>query len=341
MKRTLTLLALFLLMGGGAYFAYQYQKKTKSGSNISPDMDFAIEDPSKIYKIFLADRNGKTATLNRKGDRWMYNNQYPARQTAVDRLLETMKKVKVWYVPPEAAEPTMIKSVAAEGIKVETYDQDGKIIKIYYVGGVTNDESGTFMMMEGAEHPYITHIPTMIGSVRIHYRLDPDDWYDRTVFEEKPENIQSVSVEYPQNRSESFKLDKIKAGEYAVNPFYSTTPTKKAPQVKGYAEAYLINFEKLGAEAHETNNPLRDSVTALVPFAIVTLKNEKGEEKVVRFWPIEQIEQPGTGKIFNIRYLTDCSWGPFMLTQHHVFGPIFRGYSHFFGEHRNSNPIVQ
>ena len=103
----------------------------------------------------------------------------------------------------------------------------------------------------------------------------------------------------------------------------------------------LINFEKLGAEAHETNNPLRDSVTALVPFAIVTLKNEKGEEKVVRFWPIEQIEQPGTGKIFNIRYLTDCSWGPFMLTQHHVFGPIFRGYSHFFGEHRNSNPIVQ
>lgn len=339
MTRTLLLLGIFILMAGGAYMAWQHQQKTKSGSSISPDMDFAIEDTDKIYKIFLADRNGKTATLERAGKGWLYNHEYPARLSAVNTLLETMKKVRVQYIPPEAAEPSMVKSIAAEGIKVETYDKEGNVIKVYYVGGVTNDESGTFMMMDGAEHPYVTHIPTMIGAVRIHYRLEADEWYDRTVFAEKPENIEFISVEYPQNRSESFKLQKNGVGDYSISPFFSTTPAKQTPQIKGYAEAYLLNFEKLIAEAHETNNPIRDSITALVPFAIITLKSKDAAEKKVSFWPVEQIEQ--TGRTFNIRYLTDCSWGPFMLTQHHVFGPVFRGYSHFFGNSRNADPIFQ
>jgi hypothetical protein len=332
MKRsTIILILLFAALGAGTWFAMRYNQKAKQGSHIDPDMDFAIKNTDEIYKIFIADRTGRTATLERNGSKWLYNKAYIARQTAVDQLLETMKKMRVNYIPPAASEPGMIKSIAAEGIKVEAYDKEGKIIKVYYVGGVTNDETGTYVMMEGAEHPYVAHIPIMVGSFRIHFRLEPDEWYDRTIFEEKPEDIQFVSVEYPQRKSESFKLEKKAALEYVVTPFFSTTPVSHQPQKKGTAEAYLIGFEKLGCEAYETHSPERDSIINLVPFAIVTLKNTNGAEKVVKFWPVEQIDDPNTKKTLTIRYLTECSWGPFVLTQHKVFGPIFRGYSHFYG----------
>lgn len=341
MKRTLLLFTLFCLLGGGTYYAMQYKKKALMGSKVTPDMDFSIPDTDRIYKIFLADRTGKTVTLERNGQKWMFNKTIPARPTAIEQLLETMRKIKVNYVPPEAAEASMVKSIAAEGIKVETYDKDGKIIKVYYVGGVTPDETGTYMMMEGAEHPYVTHIPSLYGAVRVHYRMEADEWYDRTIFEEKPESIQSVSVEYPLQKSESFKIDKTGELEYAVTPFFSTTPVSKVPQKKGIAEAYLLNFEKLGVESHESNQALRDSITALIPFAILTLKKTDGSEKVVKFWPIEQIEQEESGKIFNIRYLAECSWGPFVLTQHQVFGPVFRGYNFFFGGKSPKTTISQ
>ncbi len=328
MKPILILVLAFGLLGAGAYFALDYQKKKSAGSSISPDMDFAVQNPADIYRIFLADKSGKTALLERNEKGWTYNKTMEARQTAVDLLLETMSKIRVNYVPPEAAEPTIIKSIAAEGIKVELYNKAGEKIKVYYVGGVTPDETGTYMMMEGADKPYVIHVPSMRGSVRVQYRLEEDEWRSRMIFEEKVDQIQSIAVEYPQNKSESFKLDKVDEGEYQITPFYSTTPPSKVPQKKGSAEAYLITFEKLGAEAIEKTNPVKDSIMNMVPFAIITLKNTQGIEKKVEFWPVDQLEEQG--RLYNIRYLAKCSWGPLMLVQHHVFGPAFRGYSMFF-----------
>jgi hypothetical protein len=331
MRRTWLLLLLFAALGAGAYYATQFKKKSAVGSTVEWDMDFAVKDTSSIHKVFLADRNGRTVLLERTPSGWMYNQQFPARETAIQVLLETLGKVKVYYIPPEAAEPTMIKSLAAEGIKVEVYGKDPqKPLKVYYVGGVTADETGTYMMMEGSERPYVTHIGSMSGGLRVRFMMEPDDWKSRMVFEERPEDIQSIAVEYPQQKSESFRLEKTGEAQYAVSPFFSTTPVSKLPQRKGVAEAYLLGYEKLGAEGHETEYVLRDSFTALVPFAIVTLKKTDGTQKQVRFWPSEQITPRGTNQVVNVRYLAECSWGPFVLVQHHVFGKIFRGYKNFF-----------
>lgn len=330
-QRTWLLLALFVALGAGAYFAIQYKKKNRAGSAVSWDMDFAVPETDKIFKIFLADRNNHTVTLERQGDHWTYNKVFTARQTAVDNLMEIISKVRVMYIPPEAAEANMIKSLASEGIKVEIYDQAGKALKKYYVGGVTADESGTFMIMEGAERPYVTHIPTMQGGLRVGLLMEhEDDWKDRTVFAEKPENIQSVSVEYPQMKSESFKIEKTGSAQFEVSPFFSTTPVSQLPQRKGSAEGYLLAFEKLIAEGYETENELRDSVSHLVPFAIVTLRKTNGEEKQVKFWPIEESLPQINGQVQTIRYFSECNWGPFLLTQQHVFGPVFRNYRYFF-----------
>lgn len=327
MKKTLLLAALFLLLGGGAWYAMY--KKAQTGSRNSPDMNFAVSNTEDIYKIFLADRKGQTALLERKDDHWLYNGKVRARPTAISILLETIAQVNVWYVPPKSAENSMIRSLAGEGIKVEVYDKKDKLMKSYYVGGVTNDEHGTYMIMEGAEQPYVVHMPSFVGQLRVRYMLGDDEWADRTIFREKAEEIQSVAVEYPQRKSESFRLEKTGTAEYTVKPFFSTTPVSKQPLRKGVPEAYLLTFEQLGAEGFETDNPMRDSVTTLVPFAIITLKKTDGEEKQVRFWPLE-IQQTREGMPYVHRYFAEVNKKDFLLIQEGVFGPAFRGYSFFF-----------
>ncbi|GAB4492816.1 MAG: hypothetical protein OHK0019_15460 [Saprospiraceae bacterium] len=327
MKRTLLLAALFLLLGGSAWYALN--KKSQTSSRNSWDMNFAVPNTDEIYKIFLADRKQRTALLERKDGYWLYNGKSRARPDAVENLLTTIAKVNVWYVPPKASEKNIVRSLASEGIKVEIYNKAGKLIKNYYVGGLTNDEHGTYMMMEGSNQPYVTHIPSFIGQLRVRYLIGDDNWMDRTVFEEKPEEIQSVTVEYPKLKSESFRLEKTAEASYEVKPFFSTTPVSKTPQRKGVAEAYLLAFEKLGAEGYETDNPVRDSITNLVPFAIVTVKKTDGTEKQVRFWPVE-VQETREGVAYVHRYFAEVNKSSFLLIQEGVFGPIFRGYKFFF-----------
>lgn len=328
MKRTLLLAALFVVLGGAAWYALS-KKQSQTGSRNSWDMDFAVPNTDDIYKVFIADRNGRSATLERKEGYWLYNGKARARPSAVSSLMETLAKVNVKYIPTDASKDVMLKSLAAEGIKVEIYSKANKLMKCYYVGGVTADEHGTFMMMEGAEQPYVTHIPSFLGQLRVRYLLGDDDWMDRTIFNEKPDEIQSVSVEYPKMKSESFRLEKVKEAEYAVKPFYSTTPVIKQPLRKGVPEAYVLSFENLGAESFETDYAQRDSVTALVPFAIVKVKNTDGKEKQVRFWPVEVIYTADNRKYVH-RYFAEVDSSAFMVIQERVFGPIFRGYDFFF-----------
>lgn len=331
MNRTILLTLALLILGGGAWYALRWRDQNAQSSALRPDMDFAVSDTASIGRIFFANRNNQTVLLERGEDNiWMYNKTFRARQSAVQMLQEMFKQVKVWYIPPEAAENNMVKSIASEGIKVEIYDRSNKKLKTFYVGGVTNDERGTYLMMEGSERPYVVHMPSMVGGLRARFFFGDDQWKDRTVFAEQPEKIESVSVEYPKNKSESFRLTKLERGEYDVTPFYSATPAKKVPRKKGVAEGYLLQFDGLYAEAIRNSYELKDSIRSLVPFAIVTLKNNDGTEKKVSFWPVEMGEDPTTKQEFVVRYLADCSWGDLMLVQQYSFGKIFLGYSSFF-----------
>jgi hypothetical protein len=331
MKKTLTLTLLFLALGAGAWFAIRENKKHAAASNLSPEMDFAVPNTIEIGKIFIADRSGKTATLEKKDGTWVYNGKYKARPDAIQNLLTTIRQVKVQFTPTEAAKQEMVKELAADGVKVEIYNPQNQKIKSYYVGGVTADERGTVMIIDGAENPCVVHMPGFVGQLSVRYMLGDDNWRDRTVFSEKPEDIQRISVEYPQQKSESFVLDKTGTATYTVKPFYSTTPASKQPLRKGVPESYLLQFEKRIAEGFETINPARDSVRSLVPFAIVSVKKNNGEEKKVKFWPLEVETNPQTGKAYVFRYFADYNDGEaFLLTQDQVFGPIFQGYNFFF-----------
>lgn len=329
MNKTVLFLVVFLILGAATYY-FTSKEETKSTTGTSWDMDFSIPNTDEIHKVFIADRSGKTATLERKKGYWQFNEKWRARPTAINNLLVALRDVRVSYIAPDAATENMIKTVATQGIKVEVYGKDGQNLKTFYIGGVTNDEQGTFYMMEDAAQPYVVHIPNFVGQLRVRFMVEEEDWRDRAVFYESPETIQSISMRYPRSKSESFKFEKTGEASYTIKPYYATQNVNKRPQRKGIPESYLLQFESLVAEGFENQHRHRDSISQMVPFAILEMKKADGTEKSVRFFPVEVITDPQSGEKIVGRYFADCSWGDFMLIQDLVFNPIFRGYDYFF-----------
>jgi len=333
MKKTLTLLIFFLLIGGTTY--YLTTKKDTKTTILTEQRNFAVEEIGQVYKIFLADRNGKSVTLERQKNYWQLNRKYRANPNAVQNLLNTIQKVKIKYTPAKAATQNIIKDIATNNIKVEVYNKKGEKLKVYYVGGVTNDEFGTHMIMEDAEEPFVTYVPGFEGGLRVRYSPNERDWRDKSIFQERMHNIESISVEYPKQKNKSFKINR-QNGNLSVAPFYSNTPQANKPAPRGQIERYLINYERLVAESFSNEYEKKDSIVQLLPFSIIRLKSKDEKEKVVRLHPIIKRGKNGQmildddGNAIVEKYFADVNGEDLMLIQQLVFGKILWTYESFF-----------
>jgi len=332
MKRLSILLGLFLLLGGFTLW-YLNSGKTEKSTVLGWDRQFKVEDASQIHKIFIAKRTGETTTLERRGDGWVYDGKYPVRPDAIENLLEAITTVRIKYLPPKAAYEHIISDLATRGIKVEIYDRNGRNLKTYYVGGTTPDERGTYMIMEGAEQPYVVELPLLEGQFRVRYELTGDAWRDRTIFAEKPEAIAEVAIEYPKQRNKSFRLRR-NGKNFEVEPFYPSTPRLELPYQPGSGEAFLRGFRQIIGEGYENDYAKQDSVLQTVPFANIYLKTIDGHEKQVSVYPFPSLDAWGNLKSNVIeRMYADVrrdTLRDFMLVQYRVFEKIFWGYDHFF-----------
>jgi hypothetical protein len=193
------------------------------------------------------------------------------------------------------------------------------------------------MILEGAEQPYVVSLPSWEGNVRHRYSLKGDEWWDRTIIDKEVEDIKELTLEYPKQKNKSFRLVRDK-NDYKITPFYDITPKINRPIKAGSGEAFLVNFENLGAEDFRNDLDIRDSISRQVPFAVLTIKDTKDEETVIKFHPIVL---PGSktdiktgefviGQDFVERYFADIENGDFMMIQQRVFGKIFWAYEHFF-----------
>ena len=342
MKQTnrILLILLFLLAGVTAVFFYF---RGNSNSTIQGwDRAFKVEDVASIEKIFLADRRDHQTTLERSGDGWIYNGKYPANPNVMKNLLEAISLVELQYIPPASATQPMVEDLASNGIKVELYGKNDKLLKTYYVGGTTPDERGTIMIMEGSNQPYVTQIPNMVGALRVRYAVTGDSWRDKTLFQMKPADIVSVSVEYPKMKNRSFVLTREEE-TFSVRPFYEVTPPIAAPYKKGSAEHYLEGFEGIIAEAFENDNPLRDTIVQRLPFSIITVRTKDDAEQVVRLHPaISKNAHLNNPPPVYERYLAEVSPNnDFMLVQDRIITRILWGYDFFFIDESKNQTVNQ
>ena len=71
LKKNFIYFAIILFMAILIWFLSNDNKST-----ITLENNFSISDTASISKIFIADRNGITITLNRNKNNWLVNNKY-------------------------------------------------------------------------------------------------------------------------------------------------------------------------------------------------------------------------------------------------------------------------
>src|ERR1041384_7907365 len=95
MKNKSSLIVITLLTLLCAVSFWLYKNKT-SGSTVDKDArNFKVEDTASITKIFMADKNNHSITLERTKNGWVTTHGYRARPDAVNLLLYTMKTLDV------------------------------------------------------------------------------------------------------------------------------------------------------------------------------------------------------------------------------------------------------
>lgn len=330
--------ALVLIILSGLTFAILFKKKK---STLNEDLkNFAIEDTSTVDKIFIAEKAGGTALLERKGKgNWMINGKFPAYKESVDLLLYTFLRTQAKYPAGEKAKLTVIRSLATVGKKVEIY-QDGKRTRIWYVGESTPDHMGTFMVLadpetdEKYEQPFITWIPGFDGYLSTRFFTNEADWRERNLIAARPDAIESIRMSYTGLPDSSFQL-----GVKTVNSFsVQNLQGKPLPAVDTLnVKQYLAYFTSLGVSAYITDKSKHtiDSLRRTAPFTVLELKLKSGKKDVYKFYhkKAEAEQEKLYEQKFNYDpdnvYVSFNNDKDMAMVQYFVFGKIFQTAAYF------------
>lgn len=201
MKISATLwLFLLLLIGFGAWWGLQ--KGWFTGERHT-DKLFGISDTSGVTRIYLVNKQGEAVTLENKQGMWMVNGQYPAAKGWLHQMFKTIMRIQVKAPVSGPSWNTIVRQLAGKHIKVEIYNGEEKI-RSFFVGAGTPDGKGTYMMVEGAEQPYICEVPGFEGEVSHHFPTDFMMWRSRMFLDFAPESIEKINVVWNMESKESF-----------------------------------------------------------------------------------------------------------------------------------------
>lgn len=301
--------------------------------------NFAVEDTASITKIFLADKTGKSVLLEKeKPGLWKLNKKFYARNDAINTLLYTMKRVEVRQPVGKKAKANVIKQLSTMAVKMEAYSGD-ELVKVYYIGGETQDQTGTYMLMvdeetgENSGSPFITYIPGFEGYLTTRYFTTENDWRDRTIFKHIPPQIQSVKVEYPLKSEEGFQIEQPVENKFVLTPL-SGSPLTSVDTLA--IKQYLSYFQNIQYEGLDDKIPQtkRDSILSSVPFGIFTLKDKEGKTSSIKLFYMpsakEQYDTAGKVAPHNLdRFYGLLNHVDFVIGQYYVFGKLLQPVTYF------------
>jgi len=336
MKKTNLLLLIVIVILVGVSIAIYFVRNYDSQSTLR---DFAVEDTASINKIFLANKSGSAVTLERAGNHWTVNKQYTARHDFVNNLLTTIKKIEVSSPVSSAKMERVMKDLAVQGIKVEIY-QDDELVKTYYVGGVTEDNNGAYMILENSDRPFILSRPGFTGYLTVHYLPELSEWRERIAFNYNIEDIAKVYVEYP-DKSESFIAERLGENNYNLKnidgsnvgvPFDTLRVKEFVSRIK------FVGFETFILDSLQAQK--RDSLQKTEMLASFTIEDKAGaKSRLVTY------RRPNTTGLFDpqgniFEYDVDNLYGilnngEVVILQYPIIDPITFYKSDFFGQNHH------
>ncbi len=286
MKKILPLLILVAIATALAFY-FTTSVNTK-GTSVKAQTDFAIEDTASIGKIFIADRQGRTATISRESGNWLINDKYPAREDAVSTLLKTFKNIYIQRPVPKGAQEQVNRVMAGGSNKVEVYDRNGNWIKTWYVGHATMDKKGTYMLLESPKNgrstaPFIMDLRGFIGMLNTRFFTNEDEWRSVRILVYPDMNLNEVDVFYPYDPNSSFKVKYGGGNAISLYEHGQTQPIQNFDTT--LVKDYLLNFKLASFENYKTglDQATQDSITASLPYQIIRVADER-RTREIKLW---------------------------------------------------------
>lgn len=278
MRKTLLYIVLLGILGFGVWYFIFSDKDTFGVS----EAGFTITDTGNIGKIYMVDPSGKSLTLERDGAKWKLNGKYDVIPRNIDGFLKTLRRQMPMYPVPKGAHNNVVKSMAGGSVKVELYTRGGQLMRSFLVGGQANDNKGTYMLIKGANKPYVVQIPGFEGYLTPRYSVEIKDWRDRTVTDLSADEIEKVSVSYPAEPLNSFVIENNQ-GNVSVEIDPMLTKGKQLNESR--AKLFLTYFEKLYCEGYINGVYQLDSIIAAMPKrAVIDVKGKSEEQHIEVYW---------------------------------------------------------
>ncbi len=278
-KKTIYLVVAILVVLVAFFVLKRNNTKTLTGS----DRDFEFKSTDRIDKIFIAHKKTGKFVILKKVDslNWILNDTFKVNIHQINTLFEGFRKMQIKR-PVSKTEMENVKRVlATEGTKVEIYEK-GELSKVYYVGGNTTDEMGTFFLMENAEEPYVCHIPGFNGYLGGRYHYLAEAWRSKNIFSVKDNEIKSIQVEWTGQAQNSFVINN-EGSEPTITSNNVTLENNKVANLNNI-RTYLKLWENLSFEGFpiDLNAQKIDSISKTTPFLILTVTDKKGNVTSLR-----------------------------------------------------------
>lgn len=281
MKKNRIYVFVLLILAGLAVLLY-YQRGGSSSIK-SKLKAFSVEDTASIDKIVLSDKTGKILTLTKKNKIWYGADSIKVRRDMMNVLLETIKRVEIKSPVNKPMRQKVMKDISTSSIQVEIYS-DGSLERKYFVGGADMTGTGTFMLLEDGEDPFINHIPGFDGYLTVRFNTNLEVWKDREIFRYAPNNINIIQVEYPQSKEMSFNL-KIESKDY-ITLFNNAGDTATTAIDGEFLRQYLIAYSDVQYESQGDPRKINfnEILNAQNLIARITVYDKDGKRKTVEIF---------------------------------------------------------
>jgi hypothetical protein len=318
----LALLALFFLL-----------RPTVETNNLNLH-NFTKIDTALVDKIVLYDGETRHLLLERSSNSWLVNEQFKAESRRVNLLLATLKQLVIKSPVSLQIKDSIANQLRTQGVKVELYSK-GKLLNSIFVGGSVVNSKETFLMASQANEPFWVEMPGNSGDFSPRFSIYETYWKGQLIFNYDLSQIASLTIQYPNEPENSFKLARNK-NEFVLYNLLHQQAVVGSDTLEIAVFLNEFRFKRYHAKVNKRSENELKVLLSSEPFCRVLVETTAGQKQHFAFY-----EKPGQGKtdIFGQELKIDPDYfylqtgaDELLIGQYYEFDPILRSLQSFLKE---------
>ncbi len=291
--------------------------------------DFNVEDTASVDRIFMVDKENNIVDLTKsKNGQWYVNDKYLAKKNNIQLLLKTLHRMRIKTPVAKAAEGNILKRLATKSVKVEVYSGNN-LLKTIYIGGVTQNQLGTYALIKGSNRPFVIEIPGFRGYLSSRFTTYPISWRTTRVFYYNESQIDRIKVDVGNDPQNSFEIDVQRQYKYELyDPKGNKAKSFDTLAVRRFVKEFNHKFHTRFITG-KTQSQI-DSVYNSPMFYRFNVKLNNGKNVELSLHRTNNYEEIKEGDMFRVDHLHGVidqnSW---VLVQTHVFATMFKELGDF------------